>query len=53
MEQIEEIMCAAYEQKTRGPKAGTKGNDPIHINVNVEPINPCVTNTPKTTTSFG
>jgi hypothetical protein len=31
---------------------GREANHPIHINVNVEPINPCATNTPKRTPSF-
>ena len=52
MEKIEEILCATYERKTRGPRIGGEGNHPIHINVSVEPINPCVTNTPKRTTPF-
>jgi hypothetical protein len=52
VEQIEEILHETYERKTRGPRAGREGNNPIHINVNVEPINPCVTNTPKRTTLF-
>ena len=45
-------MHATYERKTRGPRMGGEGNHPIHINVSVEPINPCVTNTPKRTPSF-
>jgi hypothetical protein len=49
VEQIEEIMHAAYERKTRGPRVGGEGIHPIHINVNVEPINPCATNKPKRT----
>jgi hypothetical protein len=52
VEQIEEILCATYERKTRGPRAGIEGNNPIHINVSVEPINPCTTNTPKRTPPF-
>jgi hypothetical protein len=52
VEKIEEIMCAMYERKTRGPRIGGEGNHPIHINVSVEPINPCATNTPKRTPSF-
>ena len=51
-EQIEEILCATYERKTRGTRMGREGNNPIHINVSVEPINPCVTNTPKRTPPF-
>jgi hypothetical protein len=31
---------------------GGEGSHPIHINVNVEPINTCVTNTPKRTSPF-
>jgi hypothetical protein len=31
---------------------GREGNDLIHINVSVEPINPCETNTPKRTPPF-
>jgi hypothetical protein len=41
-----------YERKTRGPRMGGEGNHPIHINVSVEPINPCATNTPKRTPPF-
>jgi hypothetical protein len=52
MDKIEEILCATYERKTRGPRAGIEGSNPIHINVSVEPINPCVTNTPKITPPF-
>jgi hypothetical protein len=52
VEKIEEIMHATYERKMRGPRAGMEGNNPIHINVNVEPINPCTTNTPKRTPPF-
>jgi hypothetical protein len=52
VEQIEEIMCATYERKTRGPRTGKEGNNSIHINVSVEPINPCTNNTPKRTPSF-
>jgi hypothetical protein len=47
MEQIEEILRATYEKKTRGPRMGGEGSHPIHINVSLEPIKPCVTNTPK------
>jgi hypothetical protein len=52
VEKIEEILHATYERKTRGPRMGREGNNPIHINVSVEPINPCVTNTPKRTPPF-
>jgi hypothetical protein len=52
MEQIEEIMHATYERKMRGPRTGREGRNPIHINVNVEPIKPCVTSTPKRTQPF-
>jgi hypothetical protein len=52
MENIVEILHAAYERKTRGPRTRREGNNPIHINVSVEPINPCVTNTPKRTPPF-
>jgi hypothetical protein len=52
VEQIEEILHATYERKTRGPKIGGEGIHPIHINVSVEPINPCATNTPKRTPPF-
>jgi hypothetical protein len=47
MEQIEEILRAAYERKTRGPRTGGEDNHSFNINVSVEPINPCATNTPK------
>ena len=52
MEDIEEILCATYERKTRVPRIGTQGINPIHISVSVEPINPCVTNTPIRTPPF-
>jgi hypothetical protein len=52
VEQIEEILHTTYERKTRDPIMGREGNNPIHINVSVEPINPCATNTPKRTPSF-
>jgi hypothetical protein len=52
MEKIEEILRATYERKTRGPRAGIEGNNHIHINVSVEPINPCATNTPRKTPPF-
>jgi hypothetical protein len=52
MEKIEEILCTTYEQKTRGPRIGGEYNHPFHINVSVEPINPCETNTPKRTPPF-
>jgi hypothetical protein len=46
VENIEEILCATYERKMRGPRVGIEGNNPIHVNVSVEPMNPCATNTP-------
>jgi hypothetical protein len=52
VEKIEEILRATYEIKTRGPRVGTKGNTTIHVSVSVEPINPCVTNTPEITPPF-
>jgi hypothetical protein len=52
MEQIEEILRETYERNTRGPRIGGEGNHHIHINVSVEPINPCATNTPKRTPPF-
>jgi hypothetical protein len=52
MEQIEEILCTMYERKTRAPRKGGEDNHPFHINVSVEPINPCATNTPKRTPPF-
>ena len=52
VEHIEEIQCATYDRKTRGPRIGGGDSHPFHINVSVEPINPCATNTPKRTPSF-
>jgi hypothetical protein len=52
VDQIEEILRATYERKMRGPRMRREGNNPIHINVNVESIKPCVTNTLKRTLSF-
>jgi hypothetical protein len=49
VEQIEEILCATYERKMRGPREGTEGRTPIHVNVSVEPITPCATSTPERT----
>jgi hypothetical protein len=47
MENIEEILHATYERKTRGTRLEIEGNTPIHISVSVEPINPCATNEPR------
>ena len=52
VEQIEEILRATYERKTRGPRIGGEDSHHFHINFNVEPINPCATNTPKRTPPF-
>jgi hypothetical protein len=40
-------MCVTYERNTRGQRERTKGKTHIHINVSVEPINPCAMNTQK------
>jgi hypothetical protein len=47
VDQIEEILCATYERKTRGPRVELEGNTLIHISVSVETINPFATNTPR------
>jgi hypothetical protein len=52
VEKIEEILRATYERKTRGPRIGAEDSHPFHINVGVELINPCATNTPKRTPPF-
>jgi hypothetical protein len=52
VENIEKILRATYERKMIGPRDGIKGISPIHINVSVEPINPCMNNTPKRKPSF-
>jgi hypothetical protein len=52
VEKIEEILRATYERKTRGPRMGIEGSNPIHVNVSVEPMNPCATNTPTGTPPF-
>jgi hypothetical protein len=52
VENIEEILHATYERKKRGPRVGREGKDPIYVNVSVEPMNPCVTNTPTRTPPF-
>jgi hypothetical protein len=52
LEKIEEILCTTYERKTRVPREGIEGINTIHINVSVEPINPCETNTPRRTPPF-
>jgi hypothetical protein len=45
-------LHVAYERKTRGPRIGGEDNHPFNINVSMEPINPCATNTPKITSPF-
>jgi hypothetical protein len=45
-------LCEKYERKKRGSMKGTKDITPIHVNVSVEHINPCVTNTPERAPSF-
>jgi hypothetical protein len=52
MEQIEEILRAIYERKTRDSRTEREDNHPFCINVSVEPINPCATNTPQRTPPF-
>jgi hypothetical protein len=52
VEQIEEILHATYERKTRGPRTGEEDNHPFQVNVSVEPINPCMTNRPHRTPPF-
>jgi hypothetical protein len=52
MEKNEEILRTTYERKTRGVREGTEGRIPIHVSVSVEPITPCVTNTPGRTPLF-
>jgi hypothetical protein len=52
MENIEEILCTTYERKIGGLRERTGGRTPIHVSVNVEPITPCATNTPKRTPPF-
>jgi hypothetical protein len=52
MEQIEEILHVTYERKTSGPRAETRGINPIHISISVEPINPCATNKLERTPPF-
>jgi hypothetical protein len=52
VEKIEEILRTAYERKTRIPRKGGEYNHSFNINVSVEPINPCATNTPKRTPPF-
>ena len=52
VEKIEEILHATYERKIRGPRMGGEDSHPFHINVSVEPINPCATNTPQRTPPF-
>jgi hypothetical protein len=52
MEHIEEILCATYERKIGGPRAGTIGKTPIQIIVSVETTTPCATNTLERTSTF-
>jgi hypothetical protein len=52
VEKIEEILCATYESKTRGPREGIEGITPIQVSVCVEPITPGATSTPKITPPF-
>jgi hypothetical protein len=52
VEQIEEILCAIYERKARGPWLGIEGKTLVQIIVSVEPTTPCATNTPEGTQTF-
>jgi hypothetical protein len=52
VENIEEILHATYERKMRGPREGTEVRTLIQVSVSVEPINPCMTNTPERTPPF-
>jgi hypothetical protein len=52
VENIDEILCATYERKTRGPMLGIEGRTPVHITISVEPTIPCADNKPKRTPSF-
>jgi hypothetical protein len=45
-------LYTTYKIKIRGPREITTGRNPIHVSVSVEPINPCVNNTPERTPSF-
>jgi hypothetical protein len=52
VEQIEEILRKHMRGRREVQEWEPEGNNPIHINVSVEPINPCATNTPKRTPPF-
>jgi len=52
VEEIEEIMRTTYERKARGPRAGIEGSNHIHVNLSMEPMKPCATNTPTGTPLF-
>jgi hypothetical protein len=52
VEKIEEILCATYERKTRGPGPGIERITLVQITVSVEPTTPCVINTPEITPTF-
>jgi hypothetical protein len=41
--QIEDILCATYDRKTRGHGSSVEEGSPFHIQISVEPRTPCVT----------
>jgi hypothetical protein len=45
MENIEEILCATYERKTKGQGSSVEEGSPFQIRISVEPTTPCVTKT--------
>jgi len=52
MENIEEMLCETYERNARGPRVGSEGRTPIHVNVSMELVTPCATSIPKITPPF-
>ena len=45
MEQIEEILRATYDRKTKGHGFDAEEGTPFQIRISVEPTTPCVTKT--------
>jgi hypothetical protein len=52
MKQIEEIMHATYDRKTRGYGSDTEEGTPFQIKISVEPTTPCATKTSGKKESF-
>jgi hypothetical protein len=42
---IEDILCATYERKTRGHGSSAEEGSTFHIRITMEPTTPCATKT--------